>query len=181
MKRSDQDRLLREILEEGETADFRAASLARGMDFLRRRRRRNRLAQACCVCVPAVLLFIALALYLALLPAGTRIAVVTAPAAQTDPSKVKIINDEELFALFPKPGHGLDRFAGASATSIFGSRRPRGEMITIFSPGRARLRRAVTRFPRKKSRLDGVSPYRKGGCPVICHRHHGRNNDDRLG
>ncbi len=113
MKRSDQDRLLREILEEGETADFRAASLARGMDFLRRRRRRNRLAQACCVCVPAVLLFIALALYLALLPAGTRIAVVTAPAAQTDPSKVKIINDEELFALFPNramaligsPGH----------------------------------------------------------------------------
>jgi len=37
MKRSDQDRLLREILEDGEAADFRAASLARGLEVLRRR------------------------------------------------------------------------------------------------------------------------------------------------
>jgi hypothetical protein len=93
MKRSDQDRLLREILEEGEAADFRAASLARGVDFLRRRKRRNGIAQACSVCV--------LALHLAPRPAGPRLAVVTAPVTQADTSKVKIINDEELFALFP--------------------------------------------------------------------------------
>jgi len=107
MKRSDQDRLLREILEEGEAADFRAASLARGVDFLRGRRRRNRIAQICCVCVPAVLMMFALALHLARRPGGARLAVVTAPAARTETSKVKIINDEDLFALFPNRAMAL--------------------------------------------------------------------------
>ena len=43
-------------------------------------------------------------------------------------------------------------------------------------PGRARLRRALTRFGQKKSRLDGVSPYRDGWHPIVCHRHHGLNS-----
>jgi hypothetical protein len=107
MKRSDQDRLLREILEEGEAADFRAASLARGVDFLRRRKRRNGIAQACSVCVLAGLLIFGLALHLAPRPAGPRLAVVTAPVTQADTSKVKIINDEELFALFPNRAMAL--------------------------------------------------------------------------
>jgi hypothetical protein len=101
MKRSDQDRLLREILEEGEAADFRAASLAGGVDFLRRRKTRARIAQVCAAGMLAGLLVFWLALHLSSRPAGPRLAVVTAPAAQTDMSKVKIINDEELFALFP--------------------------------------------------------------------------------
>jgi len=113
MKRSDQDRLLREILEEGEAADFRAASLARGVEVLRRRKGRARIAPVGAAVVLAGLLIFGLVLHLVPRPAGTRLAVVTDPAAQTDTSKVKIINDEELFALFPNramaligsPGH----------------------------------------------------------------------------
>ena len=107
MKRSDQDRLLREILEEGEGTDYRAASLAGGLDFLRRRKRRGRIAQAWAAGVLAGLLIFGVVWHPGSRPRGTRIAVVTDAAARTDTSKVKIINDEELFALFPNRAMAL--------------------------------------------------------------------------
>ena len=52
---------------------------------------------------------------------------------------------------------GRDRGRGARQNSSMA-----GASRRAAPPGRARLRRAVTRFPRKKSGLDGVSPYRRG-------------------
>ena len=62
MKRSEQHRLLREILEDGDAANFRAASLTRGLAFPPRRRRRHRLAQVWAMPILAVLLILGLAL-----------------------------------------------------------------------------------------------------------------------
>jgi hypothetical protein len=113
MKRSEQDRLLREILEDGDTANLRASSLARGLDFLQQRQRRNHAAQAWAAAIVPLLLISGLVLHLASKPAAAPPAVGPAPVARTDTAKVKIINDEELFALFPNralaligaPGH----------------------------------------------------------------------------
>jgi hypothetical protein len=107
MKRSDQEQLLREILEEGEGTDFRAASLARGLDFLRRRQRRVGMARVCAAGVLAGLLVFGLVWHPALRPGATRMAVVTASAPPTETGKVKIITDEELFALFPNRAMAL--------------------------------------------------------------------------
>ena len=100
MKRSEQDRLLREILEDGDAANFRAASLARGLDFLQQRKRRNHAAQAWAAAILPMLLITGLVLHLAK-PAAAPPTVVPAPLARADAAKVKIITDEELFALFP--------------------------------------------------------------------------------
>jgi hypothetical protein len=113
MKRSEQDRLLREILEDGDAANFRATSLERGVAFLQRRRRRNRLAQTCALCLLPGLLILGLVLHLASRPSAAPPAVRAAAAPPADTAKVKIITDEELFALFPNralaligsPGH----------------------------------------------------------------------------
>jgi hypothetical protein len=101
MKRSEQDRLLREILEDGEAANFRAASLARGLDFLQQRKRRNHAAQAWAAAILPLLLITGLVLYLASKPAAAPPVVGPAPVARADTARVKIITDEELFALFP--------------------------------------------------------------------------------
>ena len=101
MKRPEQDRLLREILEDGEAANFRAASLARGVDFLQRRERRYRLARACAVSVLPGLLILGLVLHLASGPAAAPPVARADSAPPEDTAKVKIITDEELFALFP--------------------------------------------------------------------------------
>jgi hypothetical protein len=105
MKRSEQDRLLREILEDGEAADFRAASLARGADFLKQRRRRSQMAQACAKSIVPGLLILGVVLLLASRPASPPPAEL--PGPRTDTAKVKIINDEELFALFPNRAMAL--------------------------------------------------------------------------
>jgi hypothetical protein len=113
MKRSEQDRLLREILDDGDAANFRAASLARGLAFLQRRRRRNRLAQAGAAVILPLLLISGLVAHLASRPSAAPPPVRPASAPPTDTGKVKIITDEELFALFPNralaligsPGH----------------------------------------------------------------------------
>jgi hypothetical protein len=113
MKRSDQDRLLSEILKDGDAGNLRAASLARGLDFLRRRRRRARLAQGGGAALLAGLVILGLVAHrgVAPQPAPPVVGAATPPAAET--GKVKIITDEELFALFPNravaligaPGH----------------------------------------------------------------------------
>ncbi|MGA2543537.1 MAG: hypothetical protein ABSG78_18465 [Verrucomicrobiota bacterium] len=105
MKRFEQDRLLREILEDGEGAKLRAASLAGGVDFLQRRRRRNHIAQAwATVLLPGLLIF-GLVFHLASRPSAPPPAGGRASAPRTDP--VKIITDEELFALFPNRAMAL--------------------------------------------------------------------------
>jgi len=105
MKRSEQDRLLREILEDGEAAKLRAATLAGGVDFLQRRRRRNQVAQAwATVLLPGLLIF-SVVFHLASRPSAPPPAAGRASAPQAD--KVKIITDEELFALFPNRAMAL--------------------------------------------------------------------------
>jgi hypothetical protein len=101
MKRSDQDRLLREILGDGDAASFRAASLARGVEFLQRRRRRHRLALVCAAAIVPALLIYCLVPHPAIQPAFAPPVIRRASATQADTDKVKIITDEELFALFP--------------------------------------------------------------------------------
>ena len=107
MKRSDQDRLLREILGDGDAAGFRAASLARGVDFLQRRRRRNRLAQVCAAVILPALLIYGLYLHPTIKPFNSPPVIGHASARPADRDKVKIITDEELFALFPNRAMAL--------------------------------------------------------------------------
>ncbi len=106
MKRSEQDRLLREILEDGEAANLRAASLAGGVDFLQRRRRRQRVLRACATGLPVFLLFLIL---VALLHGSSPAPPASGPLVvlRTETAKVKIITDEELFALFPNRAMAL--------------------------------------------------------------------------
>jgi len=113
MKHSEQDRLLREILDDGDAANFRAASLARGLAFLQQRRRRKHLAQACAAAILPLLLISVLIAHLASRHASAPPPVRPAATPPADAAKVKIITDEELFALFPNralaligsPGH----------------------------------------------------------------------------
>jgi peptidoglycan/LPS O-acetylase OafA/YrhL len=113
MKRHEQDRLLREILDDGDAANLRAASLARGLAFLQRRQRRRRLAQAGAVSLLLGLLILGLLVHPASGPSPAPPVVRVAMAPPPDAAKVKIITDEELFALFPNralaligsPGH----------------------------------------------------------------------------
>jgi len=121
MKRSENERLLSEILNDGDAENFQAASLARGLDFLRRRRRRKRLAQAGAASLLAGALILGLVAHRAAGPSPAPPVVVreatplvgAAPPPPVETTKVKIISDEELFALFPNravaligaPGH----------------------------------------------------------------------------
>ena len=87
MKQSEQDRLLREILEDGDAANFRAASLARGLAFLHQRRRRNRLAQVCALSILSGLLILGLVLHPASRPSAAPPAVRAASAPSADTAK----------------------------------------------------------------------------------------------
>src|ERR1017187_3894727 len=107
MKRFEQERLLREILEDGEAANLRAASLAGGGDYLRRRRRRNQIAQVCATAMLSGLLIFGLVFHLASRPAAGPPGAGQASAPRTEAAKVKIITDEELFALFPNRAMAL--------------------------------------------------------------------------
>ena len=116
MKHNDQDQLLNEVFGGERLEAFRQATLERGLGALRHRRRRNRITKLCALaCLPliATLLF----LLKETLPAK-RVAILPTKDLPSVPAPnpnraVKIINDEELFALFPnrsmalvgKPGH----------------------------------------------------------------------------
>ncbi len=117
MNRSEQDRLLGEILAGDEVAGFRQASLERGLTALRRRQRQRALRTGVLALTP---LFVALGFLLSRphggnLPGGTSTGAppVLAAAATIAASPVKFITDDELIALFPgravaligKPGH----------------------------------------------------------------------------
>jgi hypothetical protein len=114
MKRSDQDRLLREVLADENLAHLRERSLAAGLASLRqRRRRRSLLATAA-----------SLALMLTALIATRRQSaippeVVVAPVERPH---VKLISDEELFALFPRRATALIGPPGAQKFVFLDSR-----------------------------------------------------------
>lgn len=114
MKRNDSDRLLNQVLADQEWESFRHASLELGLAALRRRRRGRRAAQ---VGVLAGLLSLGtfVAVFTSERSPGrmTRLPAPSKGLASGDKNGVKIITDEELFALFPnrpmalvgKPGH----------------------------------------------------------------------------
>ena len=116
MKRSEQDRLLREILEDESLAQLRGDSLARGLDVLRRRRQRRGAVMSSMV---AAAMLIAIAL---VIRRPAKIISATPPAAPRT-AGVKFIDDQQLLALFPDrsvalfgpPGHQQLVFLDAPA------------------------------------------------------------------
>jgi len=94
--------------------DFRRASLEFGLDALRRRRRNRRLARTCSIVTLPTVVTVLLYKLITLAPepsmSAPRPLIAAGPSSR---SEVKIINDEQLFALFPnrpialvgEPGH----------------------------------------------------------------------------
>ena len=134
MKTPDPEELLNEILAAEDHSDFRRQTLSHGLVALRQRARRRRMVQVGLLGVVPCLF----ALGMLLLQARDRATdsrnrqgrldnVQSASPRHNDLPPVKIINDEQLFALFPdrplaligKPGHQqlvfLDHPATASA------------------------------------------------------------------
>ncbi len=123
MKRSEQDRLLREILSD-DPADFRQASLEISLAVLRRRRRQRRIAGA-----GLAALVMAAGLFLLLQP-PRQVSTITvartnrpsselsAPPPPVAPA-IKVLNDDELLALFPKQSVGLLGNPGHQTFVIF--------------------------------------------------------------
>ena len=120
--------LLKEILADEQLSKLRHASLTQGLDTMRRARRRHRAQRVGTLALLPVLLIMALTLHKPMeestskpSTSGTQRANVA--SAQPNESGVKIISDEELFALFPgrsvalvgKPGHQQLVFLDASA------------------------------------------------------------------
>ena|SRR6266850_650453 len=102
----EQDQLLKELLAGEEISDFRRTSLDRGIALVRLRRKRRQMAQrAAMVCVPLLLL---LSLFINQIPKRYPSGPATPqtyqpippPVQVGDNSKIKLINDDELFALF---------------------------------------------------------------------------------
>jgi hypothetical protein len=114
MKRRDTDQLLNGVLSDEGLDDFRRTSLEFGLDTLRRRRRNRRLARTCSIItLPMVL---SVLLYKVITSAPEQSTTTPKPLIAAGPgssSEVQIINDEQLFALFPnrpmalvgEPGH----------------------------------------------------------------------------
>jgi len=118
MKQPDENPLLDEILTDQSLEALRHTSLARGLDTQRRaRRRRHALRAAMCAGV-ALLLFLTLsrpktAQEIARPPSNPTPGVSHLPTTAPKESGIKMLSDEELFALFPgrslalvgRPGH----------------------------------------------------------------------------
>ncbi|HVS52075.1 MAG TPA: hypothetical protein VHD62_06935 [Opitutaceae bacterium] len=102
MKRSDQDRLLREILADEALERVRTATLAAGVAMLRRRRRRRVIAATAVASAAFALLFATVMQRRLAPPAAQSTAV---PTAATP--RVKWIDDDRLLALFSERGVAL--------------------------------------------------------------------------
>lgn len=105
MKRREQDELLKELLSGEEVSAFRRASLEGGLAAVRRQRR-WRAAKMGAMILCSLLLLAAVLIHRqsGLKTRQMASAKPTLPASapkQTDSSGMKIISDEELFALFP--------------------------------------------------------------------------------
>jgi hypothetical protein len=106
MKRSDQDRLLRELLADEQLAATRETSLAEGLAALHHRRQRR-------VMVSRVAVSVALIAIMATISLRRTTHDPVAPAAPMKISSVKVINDEQLLALFPDRSVALIGAPGA--------------------------------------------------------------------
>jgi hypothetical protein len=95
MKHSEHERLLREVVASDEIERLRATSLESMLGVARRRRRRRTWASGAAASLAVVMTILGLTHREARSPAT-----VVAPAATLEPS-VKIINDDQLLALFP--------------------------------------------------------------------------------
>ena len=118
MKHPDENPLLKEILADEKLSALRRASLDRGFDAMRRARRLRRVVRAGTFALLPLLLILTLTLHK---PAQEKARQPSTPGRQQanvtyapqSESGVKVISDEELFALFPgrslalvgKPGH----------------------------------------------------------------------------
>jgi hypothetical protein len=102
----EQDQLLKELLAGEEISDFRRTSLDRGIALVRLRRKRRQMAQrAVMVCVPLLLLLLLFIdqipkLYLSGPATSQTYQPIPPPVQVGDTSEIKLINDDELFALF---------------------------------------------------------------------------------
>ena len=121
MKRSDQDRLLREILADDALEQVRQATLAAGMGTLRRRRRVRALAVGAGASLALVLACVALVHRRAPM-AGTPLPP-AAPAPETGIA-VKWIDDEQLLARFSDRGVALVGPPGRQKLVFFDSPAP---------------------------------------------------------
>jgi hypothetical protein len=114
MKRPDEDKFLNDLLSGERFEALREATLAQGLGALRRRRRLQAAQRCILVCLPIVAAVIVV-LKIASPPGrvASNAPAAPPPTAANPDNKVKIINDDELFALFPnrpmalvgKPGH----------------------------------------------------------------------------
>jgi hypothetical protein len=101
MKRSEQEKLLKEILPREDMSDFEQASLERGLTRMRQQRRRGYFMRAGAVAAVAIAVILGLRQ-----KEGPSSGVVansqpeSKPVAETE-SKVQLISDDELLALFP--------------------------------------------------------------------------------
>ncbi len=119
---NDKSPLLGEIMTGEELDQFRRESLERGLDSIRRIRRRRRAVRACMLALPLLAALGIFAVREARLNADRLAASQPAPVA-SDSQGVKIIDEQELFALFPnrpialigKPGHEQIYFLDAMA------------------------------------------------------------------
>ena len=104
MNHPDSEDLLNDIFTTDEESDFRRQTLARGIQALRQRTRRRRLVRASALAAIPCLLAIGMFIFRSHDHAANNAAIVAnqvpPPNARQLPP-VKIINDEQLFALFP--------------------------------------------------------------------------------
>jgi hypothetical protein len=106
MKHPEHDRLLNDIVTGEELADFREASLQHALAAIRRQRRRQRsLRLGALVAVP---ILVALGIVISRSPKRplrditvSNASPVAVSSVQGRPAAVKLINDDELLALFP--------------------------------------------------------------------------------
>ena len=106
MKHPEHDRLLNEIVTGEELANFREASLQQGLTAIRRQRRHHRFVRLGALAVLALLAALGIVFSRSPKPALREIAAsnaspVAVSSAQTRTAPVKLINDDELLALFP--------------------------------------------------------------------------------
>jgi len=106
MKHPEHDRLLNEIVTGEELADFREASLQRGLTAIRQQRRRQRFVRLRALAVVPLLAALGIVFSRSPKPPLRKIAAsnaspVAVSSAQPRTAPVKFINDDELLALFP--------------------------------------------------------------------------------
>ena len=126
MKTPNDPPLLNKILADEKLSALRRTSLDAALPALRRARRQRRAVRSALVCLPLLLAgAFGWRQFVSAPPVKREIQVAIkapSPAAVEPPSKVKIISDEELLALFPnravaiigKPGHQKFVFLSAA-------------------------------------------------------------------